>query len=93
MSFVRKSKYRHVFGELAKREFQYEDLNSTSSSLDTNLVKVNNKYISYIMKGAGGGSIALFPIEKVGRQAGHIPVLSDHTRPVTDMDFCPFDPV
>ncbi|KAH7816062.1 coronin [Monocercomonoides exilis] len=92
MSFVRKSKFRHVFGELAKREFMYEGIKGTGTTLDTNMIKVNNKYISYIWEGSGGGAICVFPSTQVGRHPTSMPLIRGHTRPVTDMDFCPHDP-
>ncbi|KAK2950825.1 putative Actin-binding protein [Blattamonas nauphoetae] len=92
MSIVRKSKYRHVFGSIPKREFFYEDLKGSTASLDTNMIKINNKFISYIMEGSGGGAIALFPISDVGRRKNPWPAVRGHTRPVTDMDFSPFNP-
>lgn len=93
MAFVRKSKFRHVYGQLPKIEQHYSDIKGSSSTLDTNMIKVNEKYISYIWQGTGGGSICVFPVENIGRQPSNPPLITGHTRPVTDMDFSPFNPV
>ena len=93
MSFVRKSKYRHVFGELFRPDQHYSGMKGSGASIDSNMIKVNGKYISYIVEGAGGGAVAVFPMTQVGRHTTHDPLLSGHTRPVTDMDFNPFDTV
>jgi hypothetical protein len=93
MTIVRKSKFRHVFAQLAKRENFYEGLHGTGTTLDTNMIKVNGKFISYIWEGSGGGAISVFPVTQIGRHPAKMPLINGHTRPVTDMDFCPFEQV
>ena len=93
MSFVRKSHYRHVYGELFKIEQQYSGMKGTGASLDCNMIKVNGKYITYITAGTGGGAVTVFPMTQVGRHTVSTPMIRGHTRPVTDMDFNPFDTV
>lgn len=41
MSFVRASKYRHVYGTPARRENCYENVKASMNAWDTNLLKVN----------------------------------------------------
>jgi hypothetical protein len=39
--FVRPSKYRHVYGTCAKRDFSYDNLRVSANAWDTNMVKAN----------------------------------------------------
>ena len=63
--FVRTSKFRHVFGCPAKKEFCYEGLKVTKSAHDTNFCAVNPKFVSIVVESAGGGVFLILPIEKV----------------------------
>lgn len=39
--FVRPSKYRHVYGTCAKRDFCYDNIRVSANAWDTNMVKAN----------------------------------------------------
>lgn len=39
--FVRASKYRHVFGQPAKRELCYDNIKVTTNAWDSNIIKVS----------------------------------------------------
>jgi hypothetical protein len=39
--FVRSSKYRHVYGTCAKRDFCYDNVRVSANAWDTNMVKAN----------------------------------------------------
>ncbi|KAJ1982100.1 Coronin-like protein crn1 [Dimargaris verticillata] len=75
--FVRPSKFRHVFGTPTKRDHCYDSLRVTNSAWDTNLVKVNPRYLAVNWSAGGGGAFAVLPLENTG--------------PVLDTDFSPFN--
>lgn len=89
--FVRASKYRHVFGQPAKKELQYENLRVTSNAWDSNLIKTNGKFISVNWNSSGGGAFAVIPVEEVGKAPDQIPLFRGHTAQVLDTDFNNFD--
>lgn len=91
MSFVRKSKYRHVYGDLARPENQYSGIPGNAAQLDTSMIKVNGKYIAHIVGGTGGGVVEVFPMTDVGRHTTQKPRITGHAGPVTDLDFNPFN--
>ncbi|CCK69073.1 coronin KNAG_0B06450 [Huiozyma naganishii CBS 8797] len=89
--FVRASKYRHVFGQAAKRELQYENIKVTNNAWDSNLIKTNGKFISVNWNSSGGGAFSVIPIEEVGKSPEQIPLFRGHTAHVLDTDFDPFN--
>ncbi|OWB50597.1 hypothetical protein B5S27_g2148 [[Candida] boidinii] len=89
--FVRASKYRHVFGQPAKKELSYENLKISKNAWDSNLIKSNGKYISVNWESSGGGAFAVIPIEEVGKSPDQVPLFRGHTAVVLDTDFNPFN--
>ncbi|SMN21960.1 similar to Saccharomyces cerevisiae YLR429W CRN1 Coronin, cortical actin cytoskeletal component that associates with the Arp2p/Arp3p complex to regulate its activity [Maudiozyma saulgeensis] len=90
--FVRASKYRHVFGQAAKRELQYENIKVTNNAWDSNILKTNGKYISVNWNASGGGAFAVIPVGEVGKSPDQVPLFRGHTAQVLDTDFDPFHP-
>lgn len=64
-SFVRSSKYRHVFGTPNKREHCYDNIRITKSPHESNMCSVNKKFVAVVLESQGGGSFVVFPLEKV----------------------------
>ncbi|GAB7360101.1 hypothetical protein MBLNU230_g7865t1 [Neophaeotheca triangularis] len=89
--FVRASKYRHVFGRPTKKEQCYDNLRISSNAWDTNLIKVNPKYLSVNWQASGGGAFAIIPLEERGREPEVLPLFRGHTAAVLDTDFSPFN--
>ncbi|KAI9734058.1 MAG: Coronin-like protein crn1 [Claussenomyces sp. TS43310] len=89
--FVRASKYRHVFGNPAKKEASYDNLHISRNAWDTNLVKANPEYLSVNWEASGGGAFAVIPINEKGRLPEQIPLFRGHTAPVLDTDWNPFN--
>ena len=89
--FVRASKYRHVFGQAAKKELQYENIKVTNNAWDSNILKTNGKYISVNWNASGGGAFAVIPVGEVGKSPDQVPLFRGHTAQVLDTDFDPFD--
>lgn len=67
MSFrvVRDSKFRHVYGQAAKRQDCYDGIRITKSSWDSPFCVVNPKYLAIITEAAGGGSFIVIPMKMV----------------------------
>lgn len=88
---MRASKYRHVFGQVAKKERQYENVRVTNNAWDSNLIKVNTKFIALNWNSSGGGAFAVIPLNEVGKAPDQVPLFRGHTAHVLDTDFNPFD--
>jgi len=67
-TFVRSSKYRHVFGTNAKREECYDQIKVTRSAWDTNKVAASTKSFSVIWEAGGGGSFVPINYEDSGKR-------------------------
>ncbi|KAF7728316.1 Coronin-like protein crn1 [Apophysomyces ossiformis] len=89
--FVRPSKYRHVYGSVAKRDVSYDNLRVSSNAWDTNMVKVNPLFLSVNWQSSGGGAFAVIPLSTVGKLPENYPLYRGHTGPVLDTDFNPFN--
>lgn len=64
MAFMRKSKFRHIFGKPLKKDQCYDALRISKTSWDTPLCAVNPKFVAVITETSGGGFIVL-PLSKV----------------------------
>ncbi|PYH49132.1 coronin [Aspergillus saccharolyticus JOP 1030-1] len=89
--FVRSSKYRHVFGRPTRKEQCYDNLRVSRNAWDTNLVKVNPKYLSVNWEAGGGGAFAVIPLEERGKLPERMPLFRGHTAVVLDTDWNPFN--
>ncbi|KAJ8497090.1 hypothetical protein ONZ45_g12202 [Pleurotus djamor] len=96
--FVRASKYRHVFGQSAKKEHNLENIKVTNSAWDTNVVSVSAKYISVNWNASGGGAFAILPLPSPftsisfpfpSKLPDTLPIARSHTAPVLDTDWSP----
>ena len=89
--FVRPSKFRHVFGTPNKRDSTYDNLKVSRNAWDTNLAKVNDKFLSINLEAGGGGSFAVVPLERVGKLPTEMPTINGHLAAVLDTDWNPFN--
>ncbi|KAK5726737.1 Coronin-like protein crn1 [Elasticomyces elasticus] len=89
--FVRASKYRHVFGKSTRREATYDNLRISKNAWDTNLIKVNPKYLAVNWEASGGGAFAVIPLEEKGKLPEQLPLFRGHTAAVLDTDWNPFN--
>jgi coronin-2 len=62
---VRSSKFRHVYGEPAKRERCYDNINITKNAHDSQFCAVNPKFVALVTEVAGGGAFIVIPVESV----------------------------
>lgn len=67
MSFrvVRSSKFRHVYGQSAKREQCYDNIRVSKSSWDSTFCAVNPKFLAIIVESAGGGAFIVLNHKQV----------------------------
>ncbi|KAJ7181071.1 microtubule binding protein [Mycena filopes] len=94
--FVRASKYRHVFGQPAKKEHGIENVKVTNSAWDTNVVAASGEYLSINWNASGGGAFAIVPLPSPFNATGFnyklpdsLPLARSHTAPVLDTDWSP----
>lgn len=88
---VRSSKYRHVFGEPAKKENTWDELRVTKSATESNLVAASATMWAVLWESGGGGSFAVGQHHKPGKWDPNAPVVSGHKGTVLDLDFSPFN--
>lgn len=88
---VRQSKFRHVFGQVAKKEDCYDELRITKTAWDSNYIAANPSYFAVIWDSGGGGSLAVIPWAQKGKIDANIPLIAGHKGPILDIDFNPFN--
>uniref|UniRef100_A0A8C3YDA8 Coronin n=1 Tax=Catagonus wagneri TaxID=51154 RepID=A0A8C3YDA8_9CETA len=86
---VRQSKFRHVFGQAAKADQAYEDIRVSKVTWDSSFCAVNPKFLAIIVEAGGGGAFMVLPLAKTGRVDKNYPLVTGHTAPVLDIDWCP----
>jgi len=93
--FVRPSKFRHVFGTIAKREDCFDDLKVTRAAWDSNYVTGNPLYFAVLCEAGGGGSFIVVPWSAATTFKGKVdpkyPFVAGHKSVVLDLDFNPFN--
>jgi coronin-1B/1C/6 len=88
---VRSSKYRHVFGTVAKKEECYDELKITRNSGDSNFISASATYFAVCLEAAGGGAFAVIDYKNVGKFNPNAPIVNGHKAAVIDLDFNPFN--
>lgn len=79
-----RSRFKHVFGSPAKKEFCYEGIRITEKSWESNFCAVNPKFLAVALEAQGGGPFLVLPLETVS-------VYSKSTRksaPFDHREFC-----
>jgi len=89
--FVRSSKFRHVFGTVAKREECYDDLRITRTAWDSNYAAASPLYFAVLYEAGGGGSFIVLPYSTSGKVDPKSPTVTGHKSAVLDIDFNPFN--
>lgn len=89
MSFVRSSKYRHIFGTPQKDS--YNSIKVTRNSADSTFCAVNSKFVAIVVQGAGGGPFIVLPLEKTGRLPTTPPTVNGHKDKVIELAWSPFN--
>ncbi|RDB27774.1 Coronin-like protein crn1 [Hypsizygus marmoreus] len=95
--FVRASKYRHVFGQPAKKEHGIENVKVTNNAWDTNIISASGQYLSVNWNASGGGAFAILPLPSPfqalpgfpHKLPDSLPLARSHTAAVLDTDWSP----
>ncbi|XP_017779006.1 PREDICTED: coronin-2B-like, partial [Nicrophorus vespilloides] len=88
---VRSSKFRHVYGEPAKREKCYDNVQITKNAHDSQFCAVNPKFVAIVTEVAGGGAFVVLPIDCTGRLDFNASRVTGHRGAVLDIKWNPFD--
>ncbi|XP_059843911.1 coronin-1C-A [Hypanus sabinus] len=88
---VRRSKFRHVFGQAVKNDQCYDDIRVSRVTWDSSFCAVNPKFVAIIVEASGGGAFMVLPLQKTGRIDKSYPTVCGHTGPVLDIEWCPHD--
>ncbi|KAK9412623.1 Coronin [Crotalus adamanteus] len=67
----------------------YEDIRVSKVTWDSSFCAVNPKFLAIIVESGGGGAFMVLPLSKVGRVDKNVPLVTGHTAPVLDIDWCP----
>jgi len=89
---IRSSKYRHVFGQPAKKEDCYDELKVSRAALDGNYIACSPLFFAVCWEASGGGAFAVLPYDHKGKfDVAHEGLVTGHKGPVLDLDFNPFN--
>jgi len=70
--FVRCSKFRHVYGNIARKDQCYEGIRFTQSAHDGSFCAVNPQFLAMVIESAGGGAFVVLPLDKVSFYLQHL---------------------
>jgi coronin-1B/1C/6 len=88
-SFVRASKFRHVFCDPPRPDATFQNLRLSTVTGEQNYIKANPLYFAVGLQG-GGGPFAVIPLNKPGRYEPEQPIITGHSAAVLDFEFNPF---
>ncbi|XP_076259631.1 coronin-2B-like isoform X2 [Rhynchophorus ferrugineus] len=88
---VRSSKFRHVYGEPAKRDKCYENIQITKNAHDSQFCAVNPKFLAVVTEVAGGGAFIVVPLTCTGRLDFNASKVTGHSGPILDIKWNPFN--
>ncbi|GBE89403.1 Coronin-like protein [Sparassis crispa] len=92
--------FSHVFGQQGKKEHGFDNVKTSNSAWDTNLIAASSRHISINWNASGGGAFAILPLPTPFGPLPHgfpyklpelIPLARSHTGPVLDTDWSPFN--
>lgn len=85
------SSFRHVYGEPAKADQSYNDVNVRSTTIDSNLLAANARFVALPIDSPGGGVFIVLNANGSGRVGSTGPTFRGHGNPVIDLAFNPFN--
>ena len=65
MSFMRQSKFRHVFGKTKKRDECYDNIRFTKTTWEGTYCQVNPKFVAIMTDTANNASFLVLPLDQV----------------------------
>jgi hypothetical protein len=86
--FVRASKFRHIFGKIAKKELAYQNVKASLSG-EGNFIAASDKFIAVPAAG-GGGPCYILNVGKYEKLGANPLKLNVHKGPVLDVAFSPY---
>lgn len=86
---VRESKYRHVYGEMFKKEAHFTQLRPVFEG-NRHHIAANDKYFLFSGQG-GGGPVYVVNVDEPGRAGANPPKIMVHKGKVVDFQFNPFN--
>lgn len=89
-SFVRASKFRHVFADAPRPDAIFSNLRLSTVTGEQNYIKANPLFFAAGLQG-GGGPFAIIPLNRPGRFEPEQPIVCGHAAPVLDFEFNPFN--
>lgn len=89
-SFVRSSKFRHVFCDPPRTDAQFSNFRLSTVTGEHNFIKANPNYFAVGLQG-GGGPLAVVKLDKPQRMGTAVPCFCGHSAAVLDFDFNPMD--
>ncbi|KAH9420719.1 hypothetical protein DERP_001150 [Dermatophagoides pteronyssinus] len=88
---VRVSKYRHVYGVVARKDQCYDNIPITKNAHDSTFCAANPKFLAIVTESCGGGSFIIIPIDKAGRIDSHAGRVTGHRGQIYDIKWNPFN--
>ena len=88
-SFIRASKYRHVYVEPPKVDQTYKGFRLATVTGEQQYIKANTTFFAVALQG-GGGPFAVVKHKDVGEYKAGTPLVAGHKSAVLDLDFNPF---
>lgn len=84
------SKYKYIFGTEAAKERTYFNLRPNTSSQDSPLIAVNDRWWAIPWAGAGGGPVCVGALDNLGKVEPNVALINGHRGAVLDLAFSPF---
>ena len=85
------SPYRHVYIESSKPDKSYQEVNVSTTSIDTNLLAANYRFVAVPWETRGGGLFTVLPVNGNGKIGTTAPMFTGHQAGVLDLAFNPFN--
>ena len=88
----KQTKFKHTTGNEFKRDLWYSDLRvNTTGAGESTAVCCGERYVAVNWACTSGATVALLPLESMGKRRGDPALLRAHTAGLCDMAFSPFD--
>jgi WD40 repeat protein len=85
------SPYRHIYGEPSKPQDSYLDVLVSTTTIDTNMLAANARFVSCPWDSRGGGAFTVLKVGGSGKVGSSAPLFEGHKAGVIDVAFNPFN--
>jgi len=83
--------YRHIYAEFSKGDKNYLECNVSTTSVDSNLLAANYRYVAFPEQTEGGGLFTVLNVNGKGKIGTTAPGFVGHAGAVVDLAFNPFN--